>query len=46
MISYFMLGMEIAAEHTEEPFGEDEDDLDLEGLCRVIEASVDEVFDK
>ncbi|MCX7396467.1 MAG: bestrophin family ion channel [Planctomycetales bacterium] len=46
MISYFMLGMEIAAEHTEEPFGEDEDDLDLEGLCRVIEASVDEVFAK
>ena len=26
--------------------GEDEDDLDLEGLCRVIEASVDEVFEK
>lgn len=46
MISYFMLGMEIAAEHTEEPFGEDEDDLDLEGLCRVIESSVDEVFGK
>ena len=46
MISYFMLGMEIAAEHTEEPFGEDEDDLDLEGLCRVIEASVDEVFER
>ena len=46
MISYFMLGMEIAAEHTEEPFGYDEDDLDLEGLCRVIEASVDEVFQK
>jgi len=46
MISYFMLGMEIAAEHTEEPFGEDEDDLDLEGLCRVIEASVEEVFAK
>ncbi len=46
MISYFMLGMEIAAEHTEEPFGDDEDDLDLEGLCRVIESSVDEVFAK
>lgn len=46
MISYFMLGMEIAAEHTEEPFGDDEDDLDLEGLCRVIEASVDEVFER
>lgn len=44
MISYFMLGMEIAAEHTEEPFGDDEDDLDLEALCRVIESSIDEIF--
>ena len=44
MISYFMLGMEIAAEHTEEPFGYDEDDLDLEALCRVIDSSIDEVF--
>ncbi len=44
MISYFMLGMEIAAEHTEEPFGYDEDDLDLEALCRVIQSSVDEIF--
>ncbi|MFN9720149.1 MAG: bestrophin family protein [Planctomycetota bacterium] len=44
IISYFMLGMEIAAEHTEEPFGCDEDDLDLDALCRVIEASVIEIF--
>ncbi len=44
IISYFMLGMEIAAEHTEEPFGCDEDDLDLDALCRVIESSVVEIF--
>jgi len=44
IISYFMLGMEIVAEHTEEPFGYDEDDLDLEALCRVIDSSVDEIF--
>jgi putative membrane protein len=44
IISYFMLGMEVAAEHTEEPFGYDEDDLDLDALCRVIEASVTEIF--
>jgi putative membrane protein len=44
IISYFMLGMEIAAEHTEEPFGYDEDDLDLDALCRVIEASIVEIF--
>lgn len=42
--SYFMFGMEIVAEHVEEPFGFDEDDLDLEGMCKTIESSVDEVF--
>jgi len=44
IISYFMLGMEIVAENTEEPFGHDEDDLDLEALCRVIDSSIDEIF--
>ncbi len=42
--AYFMLGLEIVAEHVEEPFGYDEDDLDLEGMCRTIQVSVDEVF--
>jgi putative membrane protein len=46
MISYFMLGLETAAEHTEEPFGHDEDDLDLEALCRVIDSSLDEIFSR
>ena len=42
--AYFMLGLETVAEHVEEPFGYDEDDLDLEGLCKTIQASVDRVF--
>jgi putative membrane protein len=42
--AYFMLGMEIVAEHVEDPFGLDEDDLDLEGLCQVIHRSVHEIF--
>ncbi|MEZ6134158.1 MAG: bestrophin family protein [Pirellulaceae bacterium] len=42
--AYFMLGLEIVAEHVEEPFGYDEDDLDLEALCSTIQSSVDEVF--
>lgn len=42
--SYFMLGMEIVAEHVEEPFGLDEDDLDLDGLCNTIESSVKDVL--
>ncbi len=44
--SYFMLGMEVVAEHVEEPFGYDEDDLDLETLCLTIQTSVNEVFSR
>ena len=42
--AYFMLGMEIVAEHVEEPFGIDEDDLDLDGMCETMDASVRELF--
>ena len=38
--SYFMLGLETVAEHIEEPFGFDEDDLDLDAICDGIEKSV------
>jgi putative membrane protein len=44
LATYFMLGLETVAEHVEEPFGYDEDDLDLESLCETIAASVSEVF--
>lgn len=44
VIAYFMLGMEIVAEHVENPFGYDEDDLDLEGMCDTIARSVDDIF--
>lgn len=44
ILSYFMLGLETVAEHTEEPFGIDEDDLDLEGMCLTIDASITEIF--
>ncbi|MCA9061980.1 MAG: bestrophin family protein [Planctomycetaceae bacterium] len=46
LLSYFMLGLETVAEHVEEPFGDDEDDLDLDGLCRTIEISTTEIFDR
>ncbi len=45
ILSYFMLGLETVAEHTEEPFGIDEDDLDLEGMCHTIDASITEIFE-
>lgn len=40
--AYFMLGLEIVAEHVEQPFGDDEDDLDLERLCTAVTESVQE----
>jgi putative membrane protein len=39
-----MIGMEIVAEHVEEPFGHDDDDLDLDGLCDTMERSVNAIF--
>jgi predicted membrane chloride channel (bestrophin family) len=39
-----MVGLEVVAEHVEEPFGEDEDDLNLDRLCVAIQASVTSLF--
>lgn len=41
--AYFMIGLEVVAEHVEEPFGYDEDDLDLDGLCETMHKSVGEI---
>lgn len=43
-VAYFMIGMEVVAEHVEEPFGYDEDDLDLDGMCTTIQRSVEQIF--
>ena len=43
ILAYFMIGFEIIAESVEEPFGHDDDDLDLEGICRAIEVSVRDI---
>jgi putative membrane protein len=44
LTAYFMVGLETVAEHVEEPFGRDEDDLDLDGLCLTIEKSVQQII--
>jgi putative membrane protein len=44
LMAYFMLGLETVAEHVEEPFGYDEDDLDLDGLCETISRSVAQIY--
>ena len=41
--AYFMLGIECIAEAIEEPFGEHDDDLDLDGICQTIERTVHEI---
>lgn len=41
--AYFMIGLETVAEHVEEPFGYDEDDLDLDGLCETISRSIQQI---
>lgn len=43
-VSYFLLGLEIAAEDIEEPFGHDCNDLPLDLIAGNIERSVNEVF--
>jgi putative membrane protein len=41
--AYFLFGMETVAEHIEEPFGFDEDDLNLDAICEAIETSVKQI---
>jgi ion channel-forming bestrophin family protein len=41
--AYFLLGLETVAEHIEEPFGYDEDDLNLDALCEGIDESVRQI---
>jgi len=41
--AYFLLGLETVAEHIEEPFGFDEDDLNLDAICEGIESSVKQI---
>jgi putative membrane protein len=44
LTAYFMLGLEVVAEHVEEPFGDDEDDLDLDRLCTAVTDTVQETI--
>jgi len=44
LTAYFMIGLETVAEHVEEPFGRDEDDLDLDGMCHTIENSIQQII--
>jgi putative membrane protein len=44
VMGYFLIGLELVAEEIEEPFGTDDDDLQLDRLCKGIERSVRETI--
>lgn len=44
MLAYFMIGVEMIAEEIEDPFGDHEDDLRLDELCRTIEVSMSSIL--
>lgn len=45
-MGYFLIGIELVAEHIEEPFGTDEDDLPLTQICENIERSINQIIPK
>lgn len=44
LVAYFMIGLETVAEHVEEPFGDDEDDLNLEEIGEAIRRTVEQLL--
>jgi putative membrane protein len=44
VLSFFLIGLEVVAHSIESPFGHDDDDLDLDGLCATLERSVQEIL--
>lgn len=44
VMGYFLIGLELVAEEIEEPFGTDDDDLQLDLLCKGIERSVRQIM--
>lgn len=43
VMGYFLIGLELVAEEIEEPFGTDDDDLQLDRLCKGIERTVRQI---
>jgi putative membrane protein len=44
LMSYVIIGGEAVASYVEEPFGTEEDHLDLDGIAQNIERSVSEIL--
>ena len=44
MVFYILVSVELIAEEIEDPFGVDENDLPLDGLCQTIRTNTDEIL--
>jgi ion channel-forming bestrophin family protein len=44
VMSFLLIGLEIVAHSVESPFGLDDDNLDLDGMCATLERSVNEIL--
>ena len=44
IIGYFLIGLELVAEEIEEPFGTDNDDLQLDRICKGTERSIRQIL--
>jgi len=44
LIFYILVSVELIAEEIEDPFGVDDNDLPLDGLCETIQSNVEEIL--
>ena len=44
LVFYILVSVELIAEEIEDPFGVDENDLPLDGLCETIQGNVEEIL--
>lgn len=44
LVFYILVSVELIAEEIEDPFGVDENDLPLDGLCKTIQGNVEEIL--
>ena len=46
LVFYILVSVELIAEEIEDPFGVDENDLPLDGLCDTIQANTEEILSR
>ena len=46
LVFYILVSVELIAEEIEDPFGVDENDLPLDGLCQTIRTNIEEILSR